>query len=1085
MNDYKNCIKTLGTWLLTAIFFAAVIILQLANLENETTAKSATITENLSLSVKSRKMVYEPLIIAPYKDMEVFISEEKYSDFPFTSVGGTWDEYKPKGTKVELEMRFKVNEKWTDWLELEEEEDAFNTSPEPNYEKKYAMGSTNSASAMQYKVLLYSDGVSSPLVKNFNWTFIKAGNPLNLESKPKPQYAAASAILGGPVSLATGNAPKIITRSQWGANESYRFMADNNSEPDLAEFDPAYIEKFKDELTYSKVITADSSGNKYKWPLQYPQKVKKFIIHHTATSGNLENPAQAIRDIYHYHALTRAWGDIGYNYIIDQKGNIYEGRYGGEGVIGAHSGPGNNGSIGIAVLGNYENDKLPQAVVDSIVSLVSAKSKIHGIDPDGYSGFRGEIMANIFGHRDIMPTSCPGKNLYEKIPIFGKLASQIVDERPKFVKDYDYLDHSGLFYLDMKPKETRKIQLKLENIGKVDWNKDTFIVVDKNPKFAGVISFPDSGEVVLAKMNETTVKPGAFATFDFSIKSSIQSDVVTMNIAPVINGNKKSDNYIILPVAVQQGDYKYEFIDFRNPPVTMKKGETFTAWVKLKNTGNITWSSTGENQIILKTDQKKDRVSNMVSPPSNILATLKENKVAPGSIGTFEIKLKAPQKAGNYIEHFTPYIPAEGLWLKDSGMYFSTVVLQDGYAAKTVAINNSAYFKQGNSYGVEINIKNLGSKSWKASDIKLNFTKSKQLKISKIRVTNLTGPGEIMKLEFTVTPDKNFKPGKKSILVSASVMGQKLLNRPVPVIFQIIENNTITPTKPTPDVPQNPPTPDAPPTNGEPNIRIKLSKVDFNPIITSNGDFDVFQDGKYIKTVKSGDTYAPTYISNEKAIRVIPKNGGILEIANFNNPPGWNPALNDNKYRGTLEIFTEDNKIAVVNELPIESYLRGLGEVSNSEEPEKIKAIMIAARTYAYFYLTNEKFPGKPYNLNDDPNVSQKYIGYGMEERSPKVTAGVQATRGEVVTYNGKVVKTPYFNQSDGIATKSAKDVWGWTDTPYLVSVKDSYCIGTGVFLGHGVGLSGCGAKGLAQTGKTYRQILQHYYSGVDIVKKY
>ena len=135
-----------------------------------------------------------------------------------------------------------------------------------------------------------------------------------------------------------------------------------------------------------------------------------------------------------------------------------------------------------------------------------------------------------------------------------------------------------------------------------------------------------------------------------------------------------------------------------------------------------------------------------------------------------------------------------------------------------------------------------------------------------------------------------------------------------------------------------------------------------------------------------------------------------------------------------------------------------------------------------YYTLESEKYPGKPYNLDDNPDSSQKYIGYGFEMRAPNITKAVNETKGQIVTYNGQLIKTPYFNQSDGTKTKSGLEVFKW-DLPYLVSVDDSYCKAD-KFLGHGVGLSGCGATGMANLGFTYKQILQHYYTGTQISQK-
>ncbi len=135
----------------------------------------------------------------------------------------------------------------------------------------------------------------------------------------------------------------------------------------------------------------------------------------------------------------------------------------------------------------------------------------------------------------------------------------------------------------------------------------------------------------------------------------------------------------------------------------------------------------------------------------------------------------------------------------------------------------------------------------------------------------------------------------------------------------------------------------------------------------------------------------------------------------------------------------------------MELYLRGLAEVSNGENPEKAKTIIVAARTYATFYTNpkNRKFIGKPYDGSDDPDVFQKYLGYGYEKRSPSTGKYVDETNGELIEYNGVVIKPWYFNQSSG-RTLSAKEYCEGRksrgeipssaiceDIPYLQSVED------------------------------------------------
>jgi hypothetical protein len=148
------------------------------------------------------------------------------------------------------------------------------------------------------------------------------------------------------------------------------------------------------------------------WRPQY-RKINKFIVHHTAWTNNPQNYAATIRAIYYYHAVTLGWGDIGYNYLIDPNGNIYEGRKGGDGVIGAHSYMSNSGSIGIAFMGTFQSSLPTEAARAAFKQLMVEKSLLHGINL-----VWGNSGKTVYGHRD-MPensTSCPGQALYDALP---------------------------------------------------------------------------------------------------------------------------------------------------------------------------------------------------------------------------------------------------------------------------------------------------------------------------------------------------------------------------------------------------------------------------------------------------------------------------------------------------------------------------------------------------------------------------------------------------------------------------------------------------------------------------------------------
>lgn len=229
--------------------------------------------------------------------------------------------------------------------------------------------------------------------------------------------------------------------------------------------------------------------------------------------------------------------------------------------------------------------------------------------------------------------------------------------------------------------------------------------------------------------------------------------------------------------------------------------------------------------------------------------------------------------------------------------------------------------------------------------------------------------------------------------------------------------------------------------------------------------------------------------------------GSLIQITNWNRKPAWDTSgtYNDNIFRGKISVANDNGKLVVINELPLEDYLHGIAEVSNGDNTEKMKTILVAARSYAYFYTNpnNRKFPGKNYDGSDNPDEFQKYLGYGYEKRSPNTAALVDATNGQLITYNGTPIKPWYFNESDG-RTRSAKEYCEnrvktgslpknsvCEDIPYLQSVSDPGGVGH-TQKGHGVGISGIGATYLATNMNfNYEQIIEYYLEGVKVEKKY
>ena len=161
---------------------------------------------------------------------------------------------------------------------------------------------------------------------------------------------------------------------------------------------------------------------------------QKLTVHHTATTNGSADPAATVRAIYRYQAVDRGFGDIGYQYLIDSSGRVYEGRYsgtdsrpghdagGGKVVTAAHVGGFNAGNTGIALLGNFTSAESTSAARGALTGLLSELIARHGIDPHGTSEYVNPVsgatkwVANISGHRDWAPTECPGGTLYARLP---------------------------------------------------------------------------------------------------------------------------------------------------------------------------------------------------------------------------------------------------------------------------------------------------------------------------------------------------------------------------------------------------------------------------------------------------------------------------------------------------------------------------------------------------------------------------------------------------------------------------------------------------------------------------------------------
>ena len=175
-------------------------------------------------------------------------------------------------------------------------------------------------------------------------------------------------------------------------------------------------------------------------PPSYAQRVRFAVVHHTA-GRNAYTRAEApaiVKAIQLYHVQGNGWNDIGYNFLVDRFGTVYEGRYGGvdRAVVGAHAKGFNTGSVGVALLGTYGDTAPTPAAQAALIELLAWRLDLAHVDPlgvltalsGGNERFGPDIpvlLRAVSGHRDTGFTECPGNSLYSRLNALAASAARL------------------------------------------------------------------------------------------------------------------------------------------------------------------------------------------------------------------------------------------------------------------------------------------------------------------------------------------------------------------------------------------------------------------------------------------------------------------------------------------------------------------------------------------------------------------------------------------------------------------------------------------------------------------------------------
>ena len=379
------------------------------------------------------------------------------------------------------------------------------------------------------------------------------------------------------------NTPHFYTRSDWGADETLREWTPGRGLTNFFRSSAPESRKLPREQKPKITERRNEDGKRLTWPIEQNQSLHKFVVHHTAEHvDESRDPMTLVRAIYYYHTITKGWGDIGYNYLIDKSGNVYEGRAGGATTVGAHTAFYNVGTIGISLMGNFQREKPTKAQLQSLAILMADHADRYNVDVFDSSAWLHAHSHNITSHREVAAqghgTACPGKHLQDALPQIRTLTQSIYKKMSKSQSrsrealsrhssaapnvrgkiDRKIIPETGLAEIRnrevFRRGETKSITIQVRNGTGQTWPKGSYFRTDNIPDGMTVTKFTADKDIA----------PKIVGTFTATAR--IQNTIngtYDLNLVPRVPGITAKAKDIQIPVQVS-GSVDFLTRDFQN-----------------------------------------------------------------------------------------------------------------------------------------------------------------------------------------------------------------------------------------------------------------------------------------------------------------------------------------------------------------------------------------------------------------------------------------------------------------------------------------------------------------------------------------
>ncbi len=582
-----------------------------------------------------------------------------------------WDQTGDSG--VEMEVRTNNGSNWTPWTEADEVDGG---RDDVAAQRSSTLILANNIDEIQYRFNLSSNATESSALININNTKIQTiDSSQGPTGEPSLIQKFANVLHISDRVAAKADGPRIISRSEWGSPE-----------PDYSSWTPEY------------------------------QPLGRAIVHHTATT-EAPNAFVAIRAIWQYHAVNQGWGDIGYNYLVDSAGNIFQGRYFDKNyastrnvdVVGGHAYGNNQGTTGIAAIGDFEANRSPTAVqINAISDIIGYKLSPYDANPNG----NGSFGTTVVGHRDVLSTACPGRNLYSRLNDIRSAGSNYY---MKYSAEHklDYGFHGQALLKNniaipanttLYQNESAKIVFDLKNNGTEPWtNSGQFATLigtsgpsDRSSRFYDPATWKSTNRVgsFASKVDPDT---GIESATTIVLPGEIGRFVINLNIPDIASDSSGIELFeerfrlvqdgrmwfprdigLFYPLTVDRHTYEWSHVSqsiftdsskSQTAPTILTPGNRYFVQLGIKNSGTGVWH---RNNFKIGTSQPQDRTSLIYDSTwlaQNRPTSLTQQSVAPGETGSFEFWIKIPSSPINRKEYFRPVV--DGVqWLNDIGQYW-------------------------------------------------------------------------------------------------------------------------------------------------------------------------------------------------------------------------------------------------------------------------------------------------------------------------------------------------------------------------------------------------------------------------------